>query len=367
MDDMSAPEAEAQAPPLRRGEVLARRAAKAAHANDDPMEFFRPASTAEAVASYAKSEALRGMAPSLARAWARASRLSLAPWAMLPPFVAGAWLVALQLPVKWDRLGVTAGVAVLALLGVNLMRLNARQAAPARPTLAALLAAPEGRVGSLLLGLAAIGGLVMARWLHGAGVALGLLGFAIAVAYAIAPFLMAALPGEEVLPPIALGPVLFFLALATQPAIIPKNAAHAVATNEWLLAVALALPIFAAILVERLADPSPPPELSLRALARDSGLRVLVTVSWIGAFALALLAGLHKGVPHAPVAALLALPVALIPITGVLRAKTPRAAAVLVPQSARAVLAFGGWLAGALLLGGVYLHLITTIHTLFKK
>jgi hypothetical protein len=367
MDDMSAPEAETPETP-RRGEVLARRAAKAAHANDDPMEFFRPTSTTEAVASYAKGEALRVMAPSLARAWAKAARLPLALWAVLPPLVAGAWLVALQLPVKWDRLIATAVVAALALLGVNLLRLSARQVAPARPSFTLLLAAPEGRVGSVILGLATIGGLVMTRWLHGSSVALGFLGLVIAVAYAIGPFLFAAaLPGEEVLPPLALGPVVFFLALATQPAIIPKTEAHAVVANEWLLAIALALPIFAAILVERLSDPASPPAMSLRALVRDGGVRLLVVLSWIGAFALALFAGVHKGLPHASIATLLALPVALIPITGVVRAKTAKAAAVLVPESSRAILAFSGWLAGGLLLGGVYLHLLTTIHALFKK
>ena len=91
-------------------------------------------------------------------------------------------------------------------------------------------------------------------------------------------------------------------------------------------------------------------------------MRGLLIISIIGAYVLVVSAGLPRSAPHATLAVLLSLPAAVVPLTGALRSRDQAALALVLGQVQRLVWQFGLWLLIGLLLAGVYLHVLGSLH-----
>lgn len=340
----------------------------------DPLEFFRPTDTHEAVATYTKARAMRTVPTTLLVTWARAARAGTLLWALLPIVSAGALLFAHQQPLHLNRLLILAVGTCALLLGVNLVRGATRQVDATHPLGSVLLSSPLARIGAVLLVVGLGVALFAPKWLGPGNAGLGALGLALGGVSLAVALLRGSVPGEELLPAIALGPVLFFLALSTQtlPAVVKHGKTVAAITpsallhSEWLLAVAFGCLALVGAVAARLARPAAAARGGTAALIGDVGLRVLVLGGLAVAYGATVLAGLARGVPHATIAVLLSLPIAVLPLTTVLRARTSAALRSLFPQVQRTILWFGIWLVGGLILGGAYLHLLKALHGIIK-
>lgn len=342
---------------------------------DDPIAFFRPTVTAAETAAYAKTRAIQGEPRSILAAWARTARLDLAVLALIPITIAAALFAAFRLPVHLDRLAVLALGALGLISAVNLLR-NAAIANARTTPLEVVRTSLAAQVGVAIFVLSLVCGIFVARWAGGTGIALGLLGVALAAGYAAIAPTLGAVPGEEVIPALALGPVLFILTLATQASgksggggavhLAPATA-HALWLTEALLAASLGCLMLAVVVARRLGEPAPARGQTTRAVLHRRGVRLLFIGALVAAYVLAVAAGLGRGMPHATVAVLLSLPVAIVPLSGAVLARTDEALAVLRFGTRRMALAFGGWLLGGLLIGTAYLRLLDLLHTVLKK
>ena len=336
----------------------------------DPMDFFRATDTHEAAASYTKLRALRTAPATFIATWARAANARTWLWALLPIFTAGAFLFAQQQRLYLNRLVILALAAMIVLSGLNLVLGVAHHVDARHPIGDLLQKSLPARVGIVLLAVGVAFALFAPRWIGPGNIGLGVLGLALAAIYLIISFTLGAVPGQEVLPAVALGPVLFFLALSTQltPATTKGkqivSVSHALSQSEWLVALALAGLLFAALVAARLAHPKATSERTTRAIIGERSMRALFLVGLLVAYICAIGAGLARGVPHATVAVLLSLPMAVLPLTTIMRARTSAALQVVYPQMQRTLLWFGVWLIGGLLLGGAYLHLLTALHAI---
>lgn len=334
----------------------------------DPIDFFRTTDTHEAAASYTKFHALRTAPATFIATWARAANAGTLLWVVLPIITAGAFLFAQEQRLYPNRLVILALGAMILLSGLNLIRSVAHQVDTQLPIGNLLQKSLPARVGAVLLAVGVVIALFAPRWIGPGNIGLGVLGIALAAVYLAILFTLGAVPGQELLPAVALGPVLFFLALSTQITPVLSHGkqiisgSHALSQSEWLLALALAGLIFAAMIAAGLAHPKPTTDLSTRALLGEGSMRALFVVGLLIAYIGAIGAGLARGVPHATVAVLLSLPMAVLPLTTILRARTSAALQVVFPQMQRTVLWFGIWLVGGLILGGAYLHLLTALH-----
>ncbi len=344
-------------------------------ANVDPMEFFQSTTSHDNVAAFTKAQARRTVAPTAFLAFARAAQVNTLPWALAPIVIAAVLLWSAHQPLSARHLLELAFGVSAALLGVNLLREAARTLGTRAPT--EIITATYGRIGGGLLIVGAVLGYLAAHNAGGHAMLLGLGGLALAVAYALVGIFLGAVPGEELLPALALGPLLFALTLASQAVTVAqkvgKTTVFVTATTgiptktTTLVALALGLLVLGAVVAAHLSSTTPDRGLSTRRLIGNGGMRAVFTLSLVLAYAVTLVAAFGRGVPHAPAAVLLSLPVALLPLTGALRATTPKALAVLLPQTRRVFLWFSAWLAIGLILGVAYLHLATGLHKLLGK
>lgn len=333
----------------------------------DPLEFFQQRNSEPDVSAYAKLRAERGDSTSIVWAWARAARVPMALWAMFPIAVVAGMVWSEQGQLHLDRLAVVAVGALLAFMGVNLVRGAAHAAGTRNQLLPVLLASLAARAGLASLVLAAVIGVFATRWTGSTGITLGIIGVGLALAYAAQPGLLGPFPADEVIPAVALGPLLFFFALATQLKTSGQVVVHPVAFGSqahWLLALGLGSLVFAAVIAARLRSPEATAGLATRALIGMRGMRALYAAGIALAYMLVVLAGLRTGALHATIAILLSLPIAIVPLSGVLRARQAAALAVVQPQTQRLIVWFEGWLLAGLVLSGFYIHVIAHLHPL---
>lgn len=344
-------------------------------ANVDPMEFFQSATSHDDVAAFTKAQARRTIAPTAFLAFVRAARVNTLPWALAPIVIAAVFLWSAHQPLSARHLLELACGVSATLMGVNLLRDAARTLATRAPT--EIINTTYGRIGGGLLVVGAVLGYLAAHNAGSHAVVLGLGGLALAVVYALVGIFLGALPGEEVLPALALGPLLFALTLASQAVTVAqkvgKTTIFVTATTgipsktTTLVALALGLLVLGAVVAAHLSSTTTDRGFSTRRLIGNGGMRAVFVLSLVLAYVVTLLAAVGRGVPHAPAAVLLSLPVALLPLTGALRATTPKALAVLLPQTRRVFLWFSAWLVVGLILGVAYLHLATILHKVLGK
>jgi hypothetical protein len=346
----------------------------------DPLEFFQPATTHADTAAFAKDAARRTAVTSLLGAFARAAHLETLPWVLFPILIPAVYLAVQHQSLSISHLVLLALGASALLAGVNLLRGAAQGLKDNVPV--ALLQAANARMGIVFAGVGAVLGYLGVHGNSGSGAtAIGLAGVMVAAAYVAAAIFFGAVPGEEVIPAVLLGPMLFFLTLASQniPHIITVTthvgkkivvthqtvAAYTIPSKiAWDLALALGLLVLAAVLASRMGAGRVSRGVSTRALVGTTLMRILFALSLLGAYLFALLAAQGHNVLHAPVAVLLSVPVAILPLTSVVRATTPKALAVVQSQMRRTIIWFGGWLVVALVVGSVYLRLAATLHTI---
>jgi 1,4-dihydroxy-2-naphthoate octaprenyltransferase len=185
---------------------------------------------------------------------------------------------------------------------------------------------------------------------------LGLAGLAAAFFYSATTYALKRLPLGDLAVFLALGPGLVaFTTLAQRAAMTPER---------WLLGGALGLFAAATLEAGNLRALSPEIRDGRATLARLLGrgrARLLVAGCLAGAYIPLLAIALAPSGPHGALAALLAAPVAVIPLTGALRARGAPAMDLVVTQTLRAYAFFAAWLVLGLLLGALYPHVVAAV------
>lgn len=333
----------------------------------DPLEFFQPATTHADTAAFAKDAARRRTATSAFGAFARAAHPETLPWVIFPILIPAVYLAVQHQALSLSRLILLALGASALLISVHLLRGAAQGLKENIPV--ALLQSTNARLGIVFAILGAVLGFVGVHGNSGSGAtAIGLVGFVLAGAYVAAAIFIGAVPGEEIIPAVLLGPMLFFLTLATQTIPHKLTGEYTIPSKTaWDLALALGLLVLAAVVASRLGPGRVTRGISTRALLGTALMRFIFGASLMGAYVFALLAAQGHTALHAPVAVLLSVPVAILPLTSVMRAATPKALAALLPQMRRTILWFGGWLVVALVVGSIYLRFYAALHSLLGR
>jgi 1,4-dihydroxy-2-naphthoate octaprenyltransferase len=214
------------------------------------------------------------------------------------------------------------------------------------------------RVGVALLGLGALCGVPAALaggWLT---LLLGLAGVAAAFLYAATPYALKRFPGGELIVALALGPGLVYAAVLSQrQRLTPADA---------LLGLALGCFVLALIMVSHLRVAAARREWGRKTLVTflgDRGGRALCVAALLAAYVFVVLVAVQPRFAHGALAALLSLPAALVPLTGVLRAQAPAAIRILAGQTLRAYVVFSAWLVAGFLLAGAAVRLYPPVYT----
>lgn len=323
---------------------------------DQETSFFQRSGAHEAAATFAKTQAQATAPLPTVILWLRQARPATLALVALPVATAGVLVWALGAKARPLHLIALFVGAALALAGVNLLRAATRRSGTETVTLSDLMASPLAHAGDACLGIAVLCGIVLAQGQSRGTIVLGLVGLGLAAAYVALPLVLRAAPGIEALAAIALGPVLFFLALAVQDSPVGASAL------TWLLALGLGCLAGATVLARRLYQAATPGS-TLALVGRDR-LRGLFVALIVLAYGFVVAAGLSRHAPHAIVAVLLSVPVAVLPLSGALSAHAPAALFAVAAQTRRLTLVFGGWLLGGLILGVIYLHALALVHRL---
>jgi 1,4-dihydroxy-2-naphthoate octaprenyltransferase len=187
---------------------------------------------------------------------------------------------------------------------------------------------------------------------------LGVAGLAIAFFYSATSYALKRLPLGELAIFLALGPGIAALtALAQRRPVTPLA-----------LELGAALGLFATALVVAANLRALSPEVRsgratlVRMLGRVGGRR-LFAAALVGAYALSVAAALPAHAPHGALAVLFSLPIAVLPLTGGLRARSAPTLDLVVVGAVRAYGFFAFWLVMGLLLGSLFLRLLSLLGT----
>lgn len=214
------------------------------------------------------------------------------------------------------------------------------------------------RVSVALFGLGALCGLPAALAGGWPTLLLGLGGLAAAVLYSTTSYPLGRLPGGELVVALALGPGLVCATVLTQR--------QRLTSGDAFLGLALGCFVLALLEVTHLRDAAVDRgrgRWTLVTLLGDRTARALGVAALLLAYVFAVLVALQPRFAHGALAALLSLPIALVPLTGLLAARGPAALRLLVAQTLRAYAAFSAWLVGGFLLAGAVARLYPPIHT----
>ncbi|MGH2517761.1 MAG: prenyltransferase [Ktedonobacterales bacterium] len=191
----------------------------------------------------------------------------------------------------------------------------------------------------------------------GVGVALlGLAGLGVAFLYSSTSYALKRLPGGE---------VVVFLALGPGIAVAVALAQHAhVSGPVLLIGCALGLLTLALMQATQVRGMDRHERMGRRVLVRYIGVRgcrAVYGLSMAGAFVLVALLALPKGAPHGGLAVLLAVPAALVALTGMLRARNTAARSLLPRQTFRVYALFALWLIIGLLASGIVTRIVAFV------
>lgn len=213
------------------------------------------------------------------------------------------------------------------------------------------------RVSGGLIGAGVLCGVPAALAGGPATVLLGLVGVAAALLYSSTDYALKRLPGGELVVALALGPGLVLAAVLGQR--------QRLTAAEMFLGLAFGCFVLALLALAHLRDAADRQQrrTSLVTLLGNGGGRALCVVSLAGAYLFAVLLALQPRFAHGALAALLSLPTALIPLTGVLLAQGQAALRLLIGQTLRAYTVFSCWLIAGFLFVGVAARLYPPIHT----
>lgn len=310
------------------------------------------------------------------RAWASAGKAHTLVCAVLPVLAAGALLWATGAPVNVPLLLSLALASALVLGGANLLdayldhvRAQALNRLHPGASIALRFARYHNRlvhlgiypldalrVGVLVLAAGGFLGIPSAIAAGLPGLLLGLAGLVAAFLYSATSLGLKRLPLGEVAVLLALGPGLVALTLLAQ---------HALLTGFSLaLGAALGLYALAALEAANLRAISPEERDGRRTAIRllgERGGRLLFLLCLAAAYLTLLIAAALPGTPHAAFAALLSLPVAVVPATGVWRARNSDTLTPAVRGMLRAYAFFGFWLIVGLLVGALSLRLLALL------
>jgi 1,4-dihydroxy-2-naphthoate octaprenyltransferase len=308
--------------------------------------------------------------------WLRVARAPLLLCSAAPVMVTGALLWAQGVSVSLPLLGLTLLAALLVQAGAQLLDVYLEHVR----TLTLLHGDPNSSVARMpnrppgllitaeiypLDALRVAAGLLVAGAGLGVPLALaggwpslllGLGGLLVAFLYSATSYALKRHPLGEPAILLALGPGIVALTLLVQR--------HPV--TPLALAIGTALGLFAMSLVAAANLRALAPEIRsgrktlVRLLGRTGGRRFFLG-SLLAAYALVVGAALFPGAPHGALAVLFSLPIAALPLTGGLRAHSAPTLDLVVTDAVRAYAFFAFWLVVGLLLGGLFLRLLSLL------
>ncbi|HEX9057291.1 MAG TPA: prenyltransferase [Ktedonobacterales bacterium] len=307
------------------------------------------------------------------KAWARVGRLPTLACAVGPALVTGAWLWAQGLSVRPATLLVTAVAMGLTLGGANVMdayldHVRAEARMRAKPATTPDQKAPHSWSALLDAGIYPLDALRIAIALFVAGAALGLslavyagwpglllggAGMLTAFLYSATNYALKRQPLGEVAVLLGLGPGIVAFTLLVQGRPLTQPA----------LLLGLGLGFLATALLEAANLRAISPEIrdgrrtSIRLLGLRHG-RWVFAACFISAYALAISALLSNDAPHGGLALLLSLPVAVLPLSGGLRARNAATLRLVVGGTQRTYAIFTLWLVIGLLMSGYFIRLM---------
>jgi 1,4-dihydroxy-2-naphthoate octaprenyltransferase len=286
------------------------------------------------------------------RAW---RRLAGAPYLILsvaPVLVAAAWMWSRGARLAFGPLILTAAGAALVQAGAHLLDASV-EAERGKRTAQGIAPGIVLRAAIVLLVLGAMLGVPLVA---AGGTSVLLLGGAAllaAVGYSTTPYALKRLPLGDLVVALACGPgVVALTVLAQRQPVTP-----------FALALGVGLGLCAAALVEAanlralVAGVGKDGHMLARLLGLRGG-RLLYLATLAAAYLVVLVAAAWQGAPHGALAVLFSLPVAILPLTGVLRARAAATLTPVVTSTLRAYVYFAFWLIIGLLLGALYLHLL---------
>lgn len=213
------------------------------------------------------------------------------------------------------------------------------------------------RLAALLLAVGAGLGVPLALTGGWPALLLGMGGLIAAVLYSATSYALKRHPIGEAAIFLALGPAVFALAVLAQR--------QPMTPLRWLVGAGLGLFATAVVAASNLRALSPEIRDGRATLVRLLGrqrARYLFAGTLLGAYALIVLAALPSGAPHGALAVLLSLPVAVVPLTGGLRARNASTLSLVIRGTLQAYAFFLGWLVLGLLLGGIFLRLAALLN-----
>ena len=309
-------------------------------------------------------------------AWGTAGKAHTLVFAIMPVLVAGALLSASGEAVSYPRLLALALGAALVLGGANLLDayleyVRAHALSRVHPSTSISLRAARHRtvlpnlaiypldamrVGVIVLAVGAAFGLPAALAAGIPGLLLGGAGLIAAFLYSATSVGLKRHPLGELAVLAALGPGLFILAVLAQ---------HAPLTGFSLaLGVALGLYSLAALEAANIRAITPEERdgrrTAIRLLGEHAG-RVFFIACLAAAYLTVLIAAALPGSFHGAFAVLFSLPLLVVPATGIWRAHSADTLTPAVRGMLRAYAFFAFWIIAGLLIGALYLRLLTLI------
>ncbi len=325
----------------------------------DPDAFFKHESGDNRRAALTHDRAQQTAPATLVMQWARAVHAQTALWSVITIATAAAMLWSGAPHAAWSRssledLLLLAVGAILVTFGVNLVHTTSATTLPG-----ALTQSRAAQIGVALFVVGTIIGAVGVRGSASGGMLWAGLGIVGAAGYALAPLANRHLPGLELLPAVLVGPLLYGVAL------LAAHRAHfAVSNGTWMVALALGSFYAARQCAASLATAVGTGRQTLRDIVGERNLRLLFVLALVAAYGLVVLAGVGHHLTHGVLAVLLSLPIAILPLSGALLAQQSAALGVLTRQTQRALVVFGAWLICGLLLGGLYMRFLGSLHVL---
>jgi len=185
---------------------------------------------------------------------------------------------------------------------------------------------------------------------------LGLLGVAAAFLYSATNYSLKRLPAGELVVALALGPGLVAITLLAQK--------HHITGADLLLGLALGFFALAVLEATHLRDSAADRRSrrkTLVILLGERGGRLLCAFCFLAAYAMAVLVALQPGMYRGALAALFSTSIAVVPLTGALRARAIGARQLVVSQTLSAYAYFTLWLALGFLAAGLFIRLYPSI------
>lgn len=348
----------------------------------DSIAFFREKNQILTPAQYAKIEAVRQHPLTEWRKWWNITRFDIALWPVFSILLAATYLLWQHVHLRYDRIGILMLVSFVFTIGVMMTRtaILSRPDAHIEPTGVGREQAERIGLGLQIVAIV-IGAFELTHRVEQTGTNALFIGVILGVIYSIViPLLQGSIIGEELLPAIGAGPLVFFYTIAsqhlTQIVTIPahgKIPAHAITKDvplfthtTWSIALGIGALLLAGLIAASMTQTNSQWKYAFHSRASMRVMKYSYLIAIIIAYAFFISAGLAKNGPHPLLITILTLPSMIIPLTGTIRASNELGLRIIIRQTGQVIQRVMLAASTGLILGWTYLELINRLHQTIK-